>query len=84
MEEKYDKHSSGRIIGIQQYELVYEREGQRYERHVLVKSKQSEQELMGFIAKMLLDHGLDEGVSTPEYLSPAIGFEQCDRKELEI
>ena len=84
VEEKYGKPSSEQILGIQQYELVYEREGQRYERHVLVKSKQSEQELMGVIAKILLDHGLDGRVSTPEYLSPAWGFEQCDQKELEI
>ena len=84
VDEKYETHSSKRIIGIQQYQLVYEREGQRYERHVLVKSKQSEQELMGVIAKMFVDRGLDGSVSTPTYLSPAAGFEKCDQKELEI
>ena len=81
---KYETHAFARIIGIQQYELVYEREGRIFERKVLVKSKQNVQDLMEVISKLFLDYGLDRRVSTPDYLAPAAGFEKCDIKEMEI
>ena len=84
VDEKWKTDSSARIIGIQKYELTYEREGQRYERQVLVKSKQNEQDLMKVIAQAFVDCGLDGAVATQDYLSPAVGFEKCDQKELEI
>ena len=84
VDEKWETHSPARIIGIQKYELTYEREGERYERKVLVKSKQNEKDLMGAIAKAFLDCGLNGTIASPEYLSPAVGFEKCDQKELEI
>ena len=84
VDEKWETDKSARIIGIQKYELTYEREGQRYERQVLVKSKQNEQDLMKAIAKAFIDCGLDGAVATSDYLSPAVGFEKCDQKELEI
>ena len=84
VDAKYETHSSARIIGFQQYKLVYQRHGQRCERKVLVKSKQNEHELLEAVTKVFLDYGLDSSVSIPDYFAPAAGFEKCDIKEIEI
>ncbi|UCE63044.1 MAG: phosphotransferase [Nitrospirota bacterium] len=84
VDAKYETLSTSRIIGIQQYELVYEREGQNFERKVLIKSKQPVQDLMKVISKLISDYGLDSRVASHEYLAPAGGFEKSDIKEIEI